>query len=147
MKSQVVQIDPKLQSLFDQMPGCWGCKDKDSVFMYANKEYAKIIGVKESRHLDIIGRTDFDMPCDTVNCAELFKKQDKTVIITEKRMRILDIHPFSGKEWKAYIFTKTPLYDNHKNITGTIFHGTDITNSSILELGSFLSKMTSEPEF
>ncbi len=49
MKSQIVQIDPKLQSLFDQMPGCWGCKDKNSVFMYANKEYAKIIGVKETR--------------------------------------------------------------------------------------------------
>jgi DNA-binding CsgD family transcriptional regulator len=144
MKSQTVQIDPKLQSLFDQMPGCWGCKDKDSVFMYANKEYAKIIGVKESRHLDIIGRTDFDMPCDTVNCAELFRKQDNTVIVSEKRMRILDIHPFSGKEWKAYIFTKTPLYDDHKNITGTIFHGAEITNSTTLELGSFLSKMTSD---
>jgi PAS domain-containing protein len=109
-------IDQKLQSLFDQMPGCWGCKDHDSKFIYANKEYADIIGVGRQNHLNIIGRTDFDMPCDTVNCAELFRKQDRRVILTEKRMRILDIHPFSGKEWKAYIFTKTPLYNDQNKI-------------------------------
>lgn len=144
MEKPSLQIDARLQSLFDQMPGCWGCKDQDSVFMYANKQYAKIIGVDENKYLDIIGRTDFDMPCDTVNCAELFRKQDKTVIASARRMRILDIHPFAGREWKAYIFTKTPLYDDNKTIIGTIFHGSDITNSTILELGSFLSKMTAD---
>lgn len=144
MNKKTVKIDVKMQALFDQMPGCWGCKDQDSTFMYANKEYAKIIGIKESKHLDIIGRTDFDMPCDTINCAELFRNQDKAVIATEKRMRILDIHPFAGKEWKAYIFTKTPFYDDNKNVAGTIFNGVDITNSTILELGSLLSKMTTE---
>ncbi len=29
-------LDPRTKAIFDQMPGCWGCKDKDSVFMYAN---------------------------------------------------------------------------------------------------------------
>lgn len=141
--SEIIQIDPNLRSLFDRMPGCWGCKDEQSVFMYANKEYASIIGLNEKRHLDIIGRTDFDMPCDTVNCAELFRKQDKSVIDSGKSLKILDIHPFSGKEWKAYIFTKTPLHDSNSNVIGTIFHGEDITTPKILELGSFLSKMTS----
>lgn len=142
MSSELVKIDHKLRMLFDQMPGCWGCKDSDSTFMYANAEYASIIG--EKSHLDIIGRTDFDMNCDTVNCAELFRKQDNAVMLAEKRMRILDIHPFSGKEWKAYIFTKTPFYNEDKKVIGTIFHGADITNSSVLELGAFLSKMTSD---
>ncbi len=137
-------VDPRLQSLFDQMPGCWGCKDANSVFLYANKEYAELIGVGKKDHLDIIGRTDFDMPCETVNCAELFRKQDKKVIVSEHRMRILDIHPFSGNEWKAYIFTKTPLYDENQLVIGTIFHGSNITNTTILELGSLLSKMTTD---
>ena len=143
MKENRVKIDRKLQVLFDQMPGCWGCKDKDSVFMYGNKEYAKIIGIKEEQHLDVIGRTDFDMPCDTVNCAGLFRQQDKTVMTSEQKLRILDIHPFAGKEWKAYIFTKTPLYDDNKNVSGTIFHGVNITSPTVLELGSLLSRMTS----
>jgi len=144
MKKSTTLIEPQLQRLFDQMPGCWGCKDNDSVFMYANKEYAKIIGIGEDNHLDIIGQTDFDMPCETVNCAKLFRKQDRKVILSESPIRILDIHPFAGKEWRAYVFTKTPLYDNSLSVKGTIFHGANITNSSVLELGSFLSKMTTE---
>jgi len=144
MTNHLIKIDTTLKSLFDQMPGCWGCKDRDSRFLYANKEYGEIIGFGENRHLEVIGRTDFDMPCETTNCAELFRKQDKTVIITEQPMRILDIHPFAGKEWKAYIFTKTPLYDNKKQVIGTIFQGTNVTNSSVLEIGSLLSKMTTE---
>jgi DNA-binding CsgD family transcriptional regulator len=141
-----MKVDATLRRMFDQMPGCWGCKDANSVFMYANKAYADIIGVGRDNHLDIIGRTDFDMPCETVNCAEIFRKQDKEVMAVEKSMRILDIHPFAGNKWKAYIFTKTSLYDStdQTKVIGTIFHGADITNSQNLELGSFLSRITED---
>jgi hypothetical protein len=77
------------------------------------------------------------MPCGTVNCAEMFRKQDKTVIQTLQKMRILDIHPFAGAEWKAYIFTKIPLLENNQCV-GTIFHGIDITNTTSLELGALI---------
>lgn len=140
--SQNRSVDPKLRMLFDQMPGAWGCKDENSVFMYANSEYGRIIGLKH--HEEAVGLTDFDMPCETVNCAHLFKQQDSKVIQTAQKMRILDVHPFSGYEWKAYIFTKTPLLDENKKIIGTIFHGADITNSTSIELGSLLSRMSIE---
>lgn len=139
----MTKIDVKLKSLFDLMPGAWGCKDENSVFMYANKEYGQIIGLEH--HEDVIGRTDFDMPCDTVNFAEMFREQDKQVIQTMSKMRILDIHPFAGGQWKAYIFTKTPLLDEETNLcVGTIFHGMDVTNVTTLEIGSFLSRMSVE---
>lgn len=134
------EVDPKLKALFDQMPGAWGCKDENSVFMYANEEYGKIIGL--GHHNDAIGLTDFDMPCDTINCAHLFREQDKQVIFSAQRMRILDIHPFAGHQWRAYIFTKTPLVDKTNNITGTIFHGVNITNSTMVELGSVLARIS-----
>ena len=129
-------VSPELKNLFDQMPGAWGCKDENSVFMYGNAEYGRIIGLPH--HEDVIGRTDFDMPCDTVNCAHLFRAQDKKVIQTLERMRILDIHPFAGG-WKAYIFTKIPMYDKDKKVIGTIYHGANITNSISIEIGALLS--------
>lgn len=135
-------LDPKIKYLFDQMPGAWGCKDKESTFIYANEEYGKIIGVRN--HEDITGMTDYDMPCDTVKCAGMFREQDKTVISTGKRMRILDIHPFSGQVWKAYIFTKTPLLNEEKRIVGTVFHGMDITDASMLEMGTVLTRLAVE---
>ncbi|MBU2710805.1 helix-turn-helix transcriptional regulator [Zooshikella harenae] len=133
------KVDPKLARFFDQLPGAWGCKDAESNFMYANEDYARLIGL--NHHFDIIGRTDFDMPCETVNCAEQFRRQDQQVIGANKKLRILDIHPFAGGEWKAYIFTKTPLLDDNDYIMGTIFHGADITSASTVELGSLLGRI------
>ncbi len=140
--SKVPVVDPKLRALFDQMPGAWGCKDKNSTFMYANAEYGRIIGL--AHHEEAIGKTDFEMPCETVNCASLFREQDKQVMQKAHRMRILDIHPFAGNQWKAYLFTKTPLLDVDHQIVGTIFHGADITNASIIDLGSILAKVSVE---
>ncbi|EHL31249.1 hypothetical protein LDG_6710 [Legionella drancourtii LLAP12] len=130
-------ISDHMKSFFDQMPGVCGCKDLDSVFMHANQDYVDIIGLNHKE--DIIGRTDFDMPCDTINAASMFREQDKRVIHSLQKMRILDIHPFAGQIWKAYIFTKTPLMDGDQCI-GTIFHGADITNAASLEIGSLLAR-------
>lgn len=130
-------ISDLMKSFFDQIPGASGCKDLNSVFMYANQDYTNIVGLNHGQ--DIIGRTDFDMPCDTVNAASMFREQDKRVIHSLQKMRILDIHPFAGGIWRAYIFTKTPLMDGNQCI-GTIFHGADITNATTLEIGSLLAR-------
>lgn len=129
------------RTLFDTLPTASGCKDLNSNFIYANQNYANIIGLKNKE--DVVGRTDFDMPCKTVNCAEMFRAQDLQVITKLHSMRILDIHPFAGGEWKAYIFSKSPLIIN-RQVIGTIFSGQDITNVSTLELGALLSKMRIE---
>ena len=133
------QLDPTLLEMFDQIPGCWGCKDENSRFMYANGAYGKLMGLKNP--LDIIGLTAFDVPCDAAVCAPLFEAQEQEIIASSKPLKILNIHPFSGGEWHAYDVVKMPLYDEEKNIIGTIFHGRDITSASSLELGSLLGRM------
>lgn len=150
-------IDPTLKNFFDMMPGCWGCKDLDSTFQYANAEYAKIMGL--THHLDAVGRTDFDMPCDTVSSyAEIFREQDQSVLYSKKILQTLDIHPFADGQWRAYIFTKKlwlsgqtylpalpkdhhPLpHTQGSTILGTIFHGLEITHTHSERLCSALAK-------
>lgn len=140
MISACGDINSGLKMAFDQMPGVWGCKDKDSRFIYANAEYARIVGIENK--LEIIGMTDFDMPCGTVQCADLFRSQDQIVMQQDQHMKVLDIHPFAGKEWKIYIFTKSPLRDEDDNIIGTMFHGQDITCISNIDFGSLVSKIS-----
>lgn len=132
------KVDPSLLHLFNQLPGCWGCKDKDSVFVYANAEYGEIIGV--DHHLDCIGRTDFDMPSPTVECAEAFRDQDSQVILTGKRMRVLDIHPYSDGSWRAHLFTKTPWRDENNDVVGTIFSGVELKDTAVLEVGHWICR-------
>ncbi|MGF1688215.1 helix-turn-helix transcriptional regulator [Photobacterium japonica] len=132
------KVDPSLLHIFNQLPGCWGCKDKDSVFVYANAEYGDMIGV--DHHLDCIGRTDFDMPSPTIECAEQFQTQDRLVMATGQRTRILDIHPYSDGNWRAHLFTKTPWRDEENTIVGTIFSGIELKDTAILEVGHWICR-------
>ncbi|HEY9132623.1 MAG TPA: helix-turn-helix transcriptional regulator [Dyella sp.] len=129
------QAGELLRQTLDRMPGLCGCKDENSVFMYGNAAYAEAIGV--DHHLDLIGRTDYDMPCETAACADLFRAQDRDVMDNARPLRILDIHPFAGGEWRAYLFSKTPLVEDNR-IVGTLFQGIDITSTRFFELGSML---------
>ncbi|WP_394833084.1 helix-turn-helix transcriptional regulator [Pendulispora rubella] len=138
-------FDQNLRLIFDQMPGFWGCKDDESVFMYANELYGQLMGLPH--HLDVIGRTDFDMPCDTVVCAESFRAQDRQVLQARQPMNILDVHRFAGGEWKAFIVTKVPLYDENGDVAGSIFHGRDITSPSTIELGTLLGRIHADASF
>lgn len=133
-------LAPQLLNMFNQLLGCWGCKDKDSVFVYANAEYGKIVGL--NHHLDFVGRTDFDMPSELVECAESFQEQDNTVISTGNRLRILDIHPDSDSNWRSHLVTKVPWRNEKNEITGSIFHGVELKDTAILEVGHWICRTT-----
>ncbi|EGA64591.1 PAS domain-containing protein [Vibrio brasiliensis] len=127
-------------SLFSQLPGYWGCKDLNSVFVYANTAYAKLIGFNESQ--DCIGLTDFQMPSPTTRCAADFVKQDRYVIENNTALRILDIHPYPDGSWRAHIFTKTPWLDDAGEVQGTIFYGQELSDTAILEVGHWICRAT-----
>ncbi|MGF1725194.1 helix-turn-helix transcriptional regulator [Photobacterium nomapromontoriensis] len=131
---------PPQLKILDQLSGCWGCKDKDSVFVYANADYGKMTGL--DHHLDIVGRTDFDMPGPIVECSESFQQQDHLVMTTGDRVRSLEIHPDSTGEWRVHLVTKSPWRNNHNDITGTIFHGIELKDTAILEVGHWICRST-----
>lgn len=132
-------LEQRLRAAFGDAPCFWGCKDGDSVFLCANEEYGRIIGMRH--HRDVEGRTDFDMPCGTVACADAFREQDREVMGSRKTLRILDIHPFADGQWRVYLTTKWPLYDAQAHVVGAFFHGQDVTSASTVELGSWLGRL------
>ncbi|MCG9609199.1 helix-turn-helix transcriptional regulator [Vibrio harveyi] len=126
------------QSLLRQLPGCWGCKDKDSVFRYVNQEYAELIGYDSPEVC--IGKTDFEVASPTIECAKEFQEQDRHVIETGESLKILDIHPYPDGHWRAHIFTKTPWRDDDGNIIGTIFYGRELTDTAVIEVGYWVCR-------
>jgi DNA-binding CsgD family transcriptional regulator len=133
-------VTPQLLHIFNQLPGCWGCKDKDSVYVHANTEFSKIIGV--DHHLNCVGLTDFDIPSPPVEYAESFQEQDNLVITTGNRIRVIDIHPYSDGNWRAHLFTKTPWKNQQGEIVGTIFSGIELKDTAILEVGHWICRAT-----
>ncbi|MFZ8769974.1 helix-turn-helix transcriptional regulator [Vibrio harveyi] len=126
------------QSLLRQLPGCWGCKDNDSVFRYVNQEYAELIGYDSPEVC--IGKTDFEVASPTIECAKEFQEQDRHVIETGESLKILDIHPYPDGHWRAHIFTKTPWRDDDGNIIGTIFYGRELTDTAVIEVGYWVCR-------
>ncbi len=126
--------------LFKQLPGYWGCKDLNSVFVYANDAYGELIGVDSAE--ECVGRTDFEMPSPTVACAGDFQEQDRYVMETGRSLKVLDIHPYPDGRWHAHIFTKSPWRDAEGRIQGTIFYGQDLTDTAILEVGHWVCRAT-----
>lgn len=127
-------------SLFNQLPGYWGCKDLDSVFVYANDAYAKLIGFDNASQC--IGLSDSQMPSATSRCASDFVKQDRYVIENNTQLKILDIHPYPDGSWRVHIFTKTPWLDDNGVIQGTIFYGQELSNTAILEVSHWICRAT-----
>ncbi|WP_221071013.1 helix-turn-helix transcriptional regulator [Vibrio alfacsensis] len=126
------------QSLLRQLPGCWGCKDRESVFRYVNQEYAELMG--HSSPEECIGKTDFEMLSPTIECAQEFQRQDQYVIETGESLKILDIHPYPDGHWRAHIFTKTPWRDDTGNVLGTIFYGRELTDTAVIEVGYWVCR-------
>lgn len=124
--------------ILNQLPGCWGCKDINSAFVYVNDEYSRIIGFNNP--LDCIGLTDFDIPHLNPKYAHLFQQQDLQVIQSEKQLRILDIHPYADGYWRAHLFTKTAWRDNNNNVIGVIFSGVELKHTSLLEIGHWICR-------
>ncbi|PSW60848.1 helix-turn-helix transcriptional regulator [Photobacterium kishitanii] len=130
--------NPPSFEILNQLPGCWGCKDINSVFVYVNEEYARIIGFNNPR--DCIGLTDFDIPHLSAEYAHLFQQQDLQVMTSEKPLRILDIHPYADGYWRAHLFTKTAWRDDKSKIIGTIFSGIELKHTSLLEIGHWICR-------
>ncbi|WP_028021651.1 helix-turn-helix transcriptional regulator [Enterovibrio calviensis] len=129
---------PPLASVFEQMPGCWGCKDTHSCFVYVNNEFSTLVGASSPDAL--IGKKGTEFSDSLSVFADVFQRQDTQVMETERCMRILNVHPYPDGQWRAHIFTKVPWYDDEGNIKGILFHGQAINNSAMLEAGQWLCK-------
>ncbi|MGF1769895.1 helix-turn-helix transcriptional regulator [Enterovibrio makurazakiensis] len=129
---------PPLASVFEQMPGCWGCKDTHSCFVYVNSEFSMLVGASSPDAL--IGKKGTELSTSLSAFADAFQQQDTQVMETKRSMRILNVHPYPDGHWRAHVFTKVPWYDDEGNVRGVLLHGQAINNNAILEVGQWLCK-------
>jgi len=135
-------IGSTLAAYIDNHQGLAACKDKKSVYQYANPAYAALLGL--SCQQDLIGRTVFDIPCDAAACAQEFDDQDRQVMSSGQVLRVLNIHPFAEGQWGVYLCTKRPWLDADNDIIGTIGEAIDITDAYTTALSMQLSRFTGQ---
>ncbi|HWD94088.1 MAG TPA: PAS domain S-box protein [Verrucomicrobiae bacterium] len=102
-------------SLVETIPQNIFRKDTQGKFIFANRHFCKLLGVKLE---DIVGKTDFDFfPSEL---AEKYRRDDWRVMETGEPFNTIEEHqsPGAGHDLAFVQIAKTPLYDASGRIIG-----------------------------
>ena len=53
-KERIFVPNSTLLSVLNQFPGCWGCKDTNSNYVYASESFSQLVGL--NNHSECVGR-------------------------------------------------------------------------------------------
>ncbi len=131
----------QLNNVIKYTPHLFYWKDRDSVYLGCNDEFAKLAGLN-SRY-DVVGKSDYDLIWK--DRAHLYTKFDKVVIRTKKpQLNIEETIAISGNKTITAISNKVPLFDNNKRVIGVLGITTDITERKEMEKALQLAKEKAE---
>jgi PAS domain S-box-containing protein len=117
----LAQSESKFRSLVEHLPQKIFIKDKNSVYLFSNQNYARDMKITPE---EIIGKTDYDFYPKEL--AEKYRSDDKRIIKTGKIEDIEEKYIENGEDrWVHTI--KTPYKDAKGNIIGMLGIFRDIT--------------------
>jgi PAS domain S-box-containing protein len=111
----------KYRTLLENLPQKVYLKDKDSVYISCNENYARDLKIKAE---DIAGKTDYDF--FPKELAEKYRAKDKRIIKSGKTEDINEKYIQNGRELVIHT-VKTPVRDEQGNVAGILSIFWDIT--------------------
>lgn len=124
IEEQLRQSQQMLQLVMDNIPQYIFWKDRNSVYLGCNRNFALLAGFDTPE--DIVGKTDYDL-CDRQQ-AQLYQEFDHRVMQTNKpEDHVITSHiRKDGKQaWSET--NKVPLHDTEGNVVGVLATFEDIT--------------------
>ena len=128
-----------LSNILSNIPLSVFWKDRDSVYLGCNQNFAKDSGIKKPE--DLIGKNDYELGFKHEE-ADFFRKCDREVMETGRPMlNIEEPHHLWPDGTQAMLLTsKVPLRDEHGEIFGILGIYTDITDRKRTEEGLLQSE-------
>jgi hypothetical protein len=124
-QDQIRESKQMLQLVFDNIPQHVFWKDRNSVYLGCNRNFAQAAGVK--RPQDLIGKTDYDLAWKRAE-ADFYRECDRRVMEADSpELHIIEPQlQASGKQ--AWLDTnKIPLHDGEGRVMGILGTFEDIT--------------------
>ena len=110
------QSENKYRTLLENLPQKIFLKDKNSVYISCNENYARDMNIKPE---EIAGKTDYDFYPKEL--AEKYRADDKRVIELGQTQDIEEAYLQEGREFIVHT-VKTPVKDEEGNVTRHIRH-------------------------
>jgi len=131
-RTEALQTSQKMLWLvINNIPQLIAWKNRDSVYLGGNKNFAKIAGFNHPS--EIVGLTDYDMPWKPEE-TEFFRACDRQIMATntpEYHMIQPQLQADGTKRWVDT--NKIPLHDNYGNVVGILSTFEDITDRLSLQ--------------
>ncbi len=124
-QEEIMPARQMLQKVMDSIPQfiCW--KDRNSVFLGCNKNYARMIGLSDPE--EIVGKTDWDLPWKKEE-TEFFLECDRKVMDSNKPQYHIIEPALKADGSQSWLDTsKVPIHDGQGNVTGILVAFEDIT--------------------
>lgn len=124
-EKELVALADNYRSLAESLPFNIFMKDKNSVYLFCNKNYADDLGILS---IDVVGKTDLDFYPKEV--AEKYRQDDQQVIKLDQIKKMEEKYVKDGKtRWVNTI--KIPYKNNKGEIVGVLGVSRDITESKV----------------
>lgn len=126
--SQVAQM---LQLVLDNIPQAVFWKDRDSVYVWCNRNFAVDAGVGPPE--DIVGKTDYDLVF-TREQAESYRRIDQRIMAQDRAEYQFDEYQAQADGKLARLVTnKLPLHDREGKVVGILGTYEDVTEKKLAE--------------
>jgi PAS domain S-box-containing protein len=129
LKKQKNKTQIYLENIISRMPGSVYWKDKEGVYLGCNDYVAEMAGVASTK--EVIGKTDYEFS---------WKEEAPAILQTEREIMESEVPrelEISGKlsdgKKATFLVVKTPLYNDHKKVSGILATSLDITQRKKLE--------------
>ncbi len=132
MKAELLQREKLLQLVLDNIPSYVFWKDRDSVYMGCNQNFATSAGFDSPK--DLIGKTDFDMAWSREESL-FFRKIDKAVMDSGKaQINYEEPQTINDGSTRWLRTSKIPLFDAGGKVIGILGAYEDITDRKLMEI-------------
>ena len=132
MKAELLQREKLLQLVLDNIPSYVFWKDRSSVYMGCNQNFATSAGFKHPE--DLIGKTDFDMAWSREQSL-FFRKIDKAVMDSgTAQINYEESQTINDGSTRWLRTSKIPLFNASGKIIGILGAYEDITDRKLMEL-------------
>ncbi len=122
LESALQESDRRYRALLYNLPEKVFHKDRDSVYVSCNRNYAADFGLEPEQ---MVGKTDYDLfPRDT---AAKYRADDSRVMASGKTEEIEEIYYLSTGEQRLIRTVKAALRNEHGQVTGILGVFSDIT--------------------
>jgi len=137
---ELIESEARYRDLVENIPDRVYAKDRNSVYVSCNKQYAEDLNIKPD---DIRGKTDYDFYPREL--ADNYRVVDKRVMESGRAEELEERYVARGQEFTVST-VKTPLRDSGGNVSGVLGIFRDITEHKRMEKmrDEFVADVTDE---